>query len=255
MLNDSKWIGYRLGDIIKGVFLRIEIGYLDKIEKELPNSIGGMYIKRTKGLEYEEWRNNYEVLQTIIEEKAKDIDLPSENDIVFHVRLGDIVVDFRFGDVFFYKKDWGLTLKEIKSILQKVKKNNAGNKIILVYGSHKTGINQKANNKYLKGIKKLIIENGFEIESKNSSNPDNDFIYMSQSKKFIRSGGGFSRITGRFVKKNGGIVFGQEPNGPLSFDDRCKHLLVTTIFSVKLLLTNLIKRFPKTARVLQRLKR
>ena len=208
MQNDSEWIDYRLGDIIKGFFLEIgNIMYLDQIEKDLPNSIGGLYINRTKDLDVRERKNNYPVLLKIIEDKKEGLELPSENEIIFHIRLGDIVDDFKFGDVIFDREDWGLTLKEINTVLNKLGEEEERNTIILVYGSHVENINKTANNKYLAAIKELLHRRGFKVEVKNSSNPDKDFIYMSQSKKFIKSGGGFSKIIAKIVNLNGGVAY------------------------------------------------
>ena len=223
MLNDSKWIEYRLGDIIKGRFLMPKMQYyLDRIEKELPDSIGGLYIKRTKDLELQKRKNNYDILRAILAEKAENIEVPSENDIVFHLRLGDIIAGFKFGEVILGKENWGLTLREVKGILPKVKAKTASKKIILVYGSHKTGINEIANRKYLAAIKALLQKNGFEVVDKSGTDPDYDFIYMSQSKIFIKSGGGFSRIISRIVRKNGGIVFTKDDSPMWSAINRFK---------------------------------
>ena len=223
MQNDSKWIEYRLGDIFKGVFLKTQRGwYLDKIEKELPDSIGGLYIKRTKHLELEQRINNYDILQEILAEKAKDSKVPAESDIVFHLRLGDIIADFIFGEVILGKENWGLTLREIKSILPKIREKTANKKIILVYGSHKRRINEEANRKYLAAIKALLQKNGFEVVDKKGTNPDDDFIYMSQSRMFIRSGGGFSRIISQIVRKNRGIVFTKDTSAMWSSINRFK---------------------------------
>lgn len=208
MLNDSKWIGYRLSDIFKGSFIKKnETWYLDKVEKNLPDSLGGIYIRKTKGLEFEQQKKNYKLLESIIDEKSKNLSLPDENDIVFHLRLGDVIRDFKNGEVIATNSFFVLTLKEIQLLLDRIKENESGRNIILFYGSHVKKINQRANDQYLEAVQNLLKKNGFTIIEKNSTNPDDDFIYMANSQKFIKSGGGFSILISDIVKRKGGIVY------------------------------------------------
>ena len=203
LINDKKWLDYRLGDIVKGFFYKTNNKfYLDKIEKTLPDSIGGKYIIATKNLKGEEKINNFKILKKIIDDKKSEI--PKKNDIVFHIRLGDIIGDFKNNVVVITKKNWGINLNQIENILKKMKNKNQ--KIILIYGSHKKKINMKANKLFLEEIKKILVNNNFQFEEKNSSNPDEDFVYMCNSKKFIKSGGGFSRLISNIVKLNGGKI-------------------------------------------------
>ena len=210
IVNDKKWLNYRLGDIVKGFFFN-QNGkkYLNLIEKKLPNSIGGKYIKLTKNLYKEKDKiNNLEILTQIIKENSKNIDTPNLNDIVFHIRLGDIIKDFKNNEVIIKKKNWGINLNQIEDILKSLKNKNQ--KIILIYGSHKNNINLKSNNMFLSNIKKKINVYGFEYEEKNTNNPDRDFIYMCNSKNFIKSGGGFSRLISHIVKKKGGKIINED---------------------------------------------
>ena len=55
-------------------------------------------------------------------------------------------------------------------------------------------------------LKKILKKNNI-IPILRNTNPDDDFIFMSQSKYFVRSGGGFSNIISELVKKNKGIVY------------------------------------------------
>ena len=243
ILNESNWFNYRLADIIRGLLLKEKwADYLAEIEKNLPNSIVVKYLKRTKNLEFEERCNNYEILEKIIIEKSKHADLPAETDIVFHIRLGDVVVDFKNGDAVF-KVSWGLKLKELNYILRQIRRKKIGNKLILVYGSHKTKINHEANEKYLTGIKSLLKKEHFEFGEKNSTNPDDDFIYMCNSTKFIKSGGGFSRLIGQIVERNGGIVFEKEA----PFAIRCRFFLSGILSAVDKIVSGFLKLFPRVS--------
>ena len=61
--------------------------------------------------------------------------------------------------------------------------------------------------KYVKIIKDLIKKNDILVIDNSNGNPDEDFIKMSNSKIFIKSGGGFSRIISFLVKsRNNEII-------------------------------------------------
>ena len=113
---------YNKGDFIK----KNNNKYLNNIVKTLPNSIGGKYITLTKNLAKKDKINNYTILKNIIKEKT--IEFSNHNEIVFHIRLGDIISGFKNSDVVINKKNWGINLKQInnifKSIKDKKKKNN-----------------------------------------------------------------------------------------------------------------------------------
>ena len=131
-------------------------------------------------------------------------------DVALHLRMGDVICKYDkktnkfntscgsaghkshesyFYQPFIYEKLFK-QLKEPQNIKQ----------INLFYGSHK-GWNTD-NDKYLEIIKNIITNNGFKIIDNSNGNPDSDFINMSNSKIFIRSGqgGGFSNIISDLVK-------------------------------------------------------
>ena len=200
IMNDNKWIGYRLGDIIKGYFLHTKnYKYLNMIKKRLPNSIGACYIKETEKIKnVEDKKNNFKILNKIIELKSKNMELPNEKDIVIHLRIGDIIKNYGTNN----KYDFSLNLNELEKILRE----HQDNKVILVYGSHKKNIDKKKNDEYLEKVRQMLNKYNIIYEEKNSGNPDNDFIFMANSKRFIKSGGGFSKIIGDLVIMKGGKV-------------------------------------------------
>ena len=206
LINEEKWLDYRLGDIICN-YLREKkrFNYLKNIEKNLPNSIGGLYIKKTKHLEKELQSYNYKILQDIINKKKHLIYLPKKKDLVIHLRIGDIIKgsknNIKFKNNFWYGTNINLLDKKINEIKKKKFK-----KVYLVYGAHKKKISIELNNKYIENVKKMLKKNNL-IPILRNTNPDDDFIFMSQSKHFVRSGGGFSNIISELVKKNKGIVY------------------------------------------------
>ena len=58
--------------------------------------------------------------------------------------------------------------------------------------------------------KKTQEKNNYKVHKKlNQSDPDEDFIYMCNSKNFLKSGGGFSNLVNKMVEMNGNNVFNQ----------------------------------------------
>ncbi len=208
MINTDLWIEYRLGDIIKGYFIDTnDKKYLYNLKKKLPNSIGGQYIKNTEGLKNK--KNNYEILIKIIDSKIKleNINLPRENDIILHLRMGDVIKNYNTKtNEFEFNNRWKYVTR-FDNLEKEIDKLDNSKKIIIVYGFHKKNINKKANDKYLNNIKDILKSKNFNYEEKLSGNPDEDFIFMCKAKIFIKSGGSFSRLISNMVKKNGGMVF------------------------------------------------
>ena len=204
LINEDKWLDYRLGDIIKGYFRnRKQFDYLKKIEDKLPDSIGSLYIKRTKNINKNLQNNNFDILKKIIDDKKQSLELPDKDDIVIHIRLGDIIRGNK-NNIKFQNNNWFGT--DIGKLEQQIKSIKNIKKVYLVYGSHKKNINIGLNNKYLDNIKKMLEKYNIKPILKNTI-PDDDFIFMVNSKKFIQSGGGFSKIISNLVKQNGGMVY------------------------------------------------
>ena len=78
-------------------------------------------------------------------------------------------------------------------------------KITIVSGYH-TNEDHTRSEVYLKKIKQFIEKNNFEVTMRINNNPDDDFVFMSNSKIFMKSGGGFSKLVSEMVKKNNNLV-------------------------------------------------
>ena len=77
MLNDPRWLNYRLADIFRGYCRKAkQLGYLASVERALPNSIAGQYISRTKHLDVDNRDKNFEVLDEILREKFSEVPPP-----------------------------------------------------------------------------------------------------------------------------------------------------------------------------------
>ena len=190
---------YRLGDIIKGDNFRRSLG--DYHKKCFPDSIAVEYMRRT------EYSYDYKVLEDIIDGIPL---LPSKKTLIIHLRCGDVLEkspysvsehlnsELRYKNGIYYVKPRSY----YNRILQNIKKYDIKN-VEIITGFH----NSK---KYPKSIVYInAIKNMFDFKYKtrviSGRSPDYDFAYMSHSKYFVKSGGGFSRLIAKMVERNNGI--------------------------------------------------
>ena len=78
-------------------------------------------------------------------------------------------------------------------------------KILLIGGFHKDN-NHLKSLEYISKIKNFFDSQGFYCTIRINQDPDEDFLIMSNSKFFIPSGGGFSRVIKNIVKMKGGVI-------------------------------------------------
>ena len=213
--NDQKWIDYRLGDIFYDypklyIKKKNKLSYIDNISSKYPNSIGDKYRVETKNLENK--GGNFKILKKIIDNEKYET--PKENDIILHLRIGDVILGYENNEFIFKKLSNGtqycIPLKVIDSLLKKLDNNK---KIILVYGSHKKG-KDKLSQKYIKLTKNLYKEkdkiNNLEIltqiikeNSKNIDTPNlNDIVFHIRLGDIIKD---FKNNEVIIKKKNWGI--------------------------------------------------
>lgn len=205
--NVSKYKEYRLGDLVKGYFVRTvdRKKIFKNYPRIFPDTIASRYIKEIKNLPDNQKWNNIGILDKLT--KSEEI-----IDAALHLRLGDIISDyqkktntFKNGhqgkNVYFYQPYvYDKIIKELK--------NKGVKKIHIFYGSH--NIWDSNSSKYVKIIKDIIFKNNIRIIDKKTGNPDKDFIEMSNAKIFIKSGGGFSRLIARLAKRRNSIVISPE---------------------------------------------
>ncbi len=204
--NKDKWLNYRLGDILRGWLKKKEsTKYLNNIEKKLPNSIGAKYLKETKSLEPKIY---YNIIKSIL------IDLryekPDDDDIIIHLRIGDAIKDVNNNSINYLKNRNNEVYATIVENLEKtLHLLDNTNRCVLVYGTHiNLSKKQKENTKlYLNKIRDLLKKYNFKFIEKINRNPDEDFYYMTHSRIFIKSGGGYSTIISNIITNNGGLVY------------------------------------------------
>lgn len=188
--NVNKWLGYRLGDIVKywnnEKYQKHSWEYINSIPNKYPNSIGHKYLKRNKVK-----KQNLTLLFKIIDEEIRNKQIPKSN-ISLHLRLGDVMSK---------NSKYQSYVTNIKDLENKIKmfKNK---KINVFYGAHyeqkQKGLNN--NEKYLEEVKKILQKYNIKYLIKSSGDPDFDFLSMCNSDIFIKSGGGYSNIISLYIK-------------------------------------------------------
>jgi len=196
---------YRLGDMVATIHRFRESGEKYHL-KSFPDSIASEYMNKTKHI------MKYNILADIVKERSNNTnDLPNDKDLVVHLRIGDVVEEnvsdlseiittYSYNDIYNYTCP-------IRNIQDKISKSKQKfDKIILVAGSHKDMLTPKSC-KYVDVIKKYFENNGYTVELRLGKNPDNDFIFMTNSKYFIPScSGNYTLLVKKIVKILGGKV-------------------------------------------------
>lgn len=192
---------YRFGDVIlhKGKYWKESTKFILEND-QFKNSILRNYIDKCPNNNLNDTNPEFaKLLSNIIKEKMKQkkYNLPINNELVIHLRLGDVVV-----------KDWFLK-KNYKKIIEEYIKKYDIYKVTFCTAFHYGDYTEKNlwiydENKHQKNISELynklnnlnkIPNIYFDLIS--SKNSDDDLIYMVNSKYFIQDEGGFSKLVSK----------------------------------------------------------
>lgn len=183
--NGDAYYGYRLGDVVYGMYKLKHYEYLKRNVEQKYNKQSIAYIYKN------ECKKNSDIkcLYNIISSKFKDLFSPPGT-CSLHLRVGDVFADTnRYGHYIQPPKFYRL----ITPILQTLNVKE----ISILYGSHYKNIFKSMQ--YIVHIIS-ILKPHFKINIIKTASPDEDFVYMCTSDIFISSGGGFSRLISRVVK-------------------------------------------------------
>lgn len=199
----TEYYGYRLGDMVNHLSSRNGDDGKTFHYKNFPNSIASKYMKETNET------NNINILYKIVKNTYGDM-APSDC-LVIHLRVGDVLnINYTVEDMLqkHVKQKWDSYVKPLKFFFDKNKKmDNYGiKKVILVAGSHYNMCFYKSTI-YINCIKIFFEKKGKHVILRLGKDTDNDIVFMSSAKYFSKTGGGFSKIVEKLVKKNGGIIF------------------------------------------------
>lgn len=194
---------YKLGDVVD----------YEKYNNYFYNNWVKYYFYGTIASDYR-FRTNknsdYDILYQIMKEKSNGYEIPNDDELIIHLRIGD-VIDWEYNDSiddllegrkkYFYLISYDYLDKMSKQII-----DMDIEKIILVGGYH-TKEDHSRSEEYVAKIKKYIEDKGFKVTTRiDKGSGDEDFIYMSNSKYFLKSGGGYSNLINRMVKMNNGLA-------------------------------------------------
>lgn len=208
-------IPYRLGDMIKGWGRDDEKNGIKAHFKYYPNSIVSKYLKKTND------NNNIEVLNEVCDiiKKRNNVKIPFPNELVIHLRLGDVIENSKYSSTqhwenYLNSEGPGLPgYKYIKpksffiNVIKKIKNKHKNiDKIILIWGDHKNLKSLKKSNEYIKRINDLFNRHHYDVNVFFNRDADEDFIYMSNAKYFVPTGGGFSKLISKMVQFNNNNV-------------------------------------------------
>ena len=200
---NSTYSTYSIGDTV-------EFGGINTImNRDIPvNSICDKYLKLAN-----KERQRYDILQKIVNEYDKTIS-PEPDEIVIHLRAGNVIeYDIRSVDELLEKpclakESTGhrrlspqIYIRPLKyhNLLQQAYKKKNLNKVTIIIGGHMTDTFKKSL-EYLDKIRLSWESNGFIVKVLNTSNADNDFVYMCRSSYFVQNGGGYSMLVNKIRK-------------------------------------------------------
>jgi hypothetical protein len=171
--------------------------------------------------------SNYSLVHNILEThfaSRPGFVKPNPNDIVIHLRLGDVVESSREtvttllteGGVGYHPELKKSQLKSTQSVYYYLDQLLAypNNTIVMVGGSHWRQLFRKSRG-YATCLQRGLALAGRKVElNMDGGDADQDFFFNSYAKKYMMSTGGYSRIMGKMAVMHGGEIIGDR----LDFD-------------------------------------
>lgn len=182
-----------------------------------PNTLATKYIENVKTEETP--FSNFSVLYNLL-----SLTTTTKSGINIHLLVGDVIKSFRHGTYTFgfylrgskkTKYIYGVQPIVYTKLIKTLQGLTRTKDIKIFYGVH-NHFNQFSV-QYISDVKNIFERHGFHVRESKSFNPYTDFIEMCNSKIFVQSLGGFSRIISNIVKMNSGNVlyikdFERNPN-------------------------------------------
>jgi len=232
-IRETKYIGYRLGDIVlnypctRETFIKLHLTQRKKFSNSIAIKYTNLY-KDEKSLgkkigNKESLDNSLSILMQLCD----DIPCikPNDRTLVATIRLGDMIEHnkekrngkelVKYGGTFYSPNGGSRHILSANEIISEANKKNL-NEVILI-GSKAIGCGNKSI-EYLKNIINIIEKNNLKCGWFYSFSPDEDLAFISKSKNIITGPGGFCLVAEaisnfRFNKKininpiKGGINF------------------------------------------------
>ena len=208
----KKKLIYRLGDVVRTQYFHMDTSlYTDG---EYKNTIAGKYMQSTTE------KNNFELLNEIVHDFEKKLKMtkPNANEWVVHIRLGDVLekskhsVEEHFMN---YIRSDGIGIPESFYIrpkiffLNKIKKiaEFGIKKVVICTKFHKAERSHEKSSDYINKLVELLEKHNFDVKLRiGKYSPDEDFIFLANSKYFTYTGGGYSTFASKLVEMRGNIL-------------------------------------------------
>mmetsp|Transcript_12778 Transcript_12778/g.14666 ORF Transcript_12778/g.14666 Transcript_12778/m.14666 type:complete len:428 (+) Transcript_12778:322-1605(+) len=211
---DERWRAYQFSDFFHNIHGNFSRDFWNSTFV-WPDSLFGEYQREAvnRGLIWD----NYNLLLDIVKKRAKRVGSPDPNVTVIHLRLGDVmgrpnqtVLDLLHHQQYFYGgKKFDVYVKPL-SLYSSMRKKNG---VVLMGGLHQlTDAKDRVFDDDLKScqyvmiVKRYLEARGCQVELRLGRHPDDDIVYASQSKTYVKGGGGYSRLIAQLVKRSGGKV-------------------------------------------------
>lgn len=195
---------YRLGDVVIFPPMRESSTTNFLYRTYYRNTIAGQYMIKAKKC------NDFKLLHKIIKDIKVKNPPDKEDTLVIHLRAGDVVdkiysssIDELLDGKYYYH--YLYSYKKLDDELMKIDKNIVKN-IIIVSGYHISGEHSRSE-EYINKLKKYMETKGFNVSLRvDKHTADEDLVWMSKSKNFLRSGGNYSILINEMVKLSGGNI-------------------------------------------------
>ncbi|MBW3019658.1 hypothetical protein KY334_00005, partial [Candidatus Woesearchaeota archaeon] len=200
----KKWIMYRLADMTMKK-QRFDIDFDEIYSKKYPDSIVSKYMNATRE------QGNLDLMMKIVDEYELNNN-PEKHEVVVNLRVGEVINQSRYTvkemlkeQKNFFRKagHYVKPLSYYKEIIPLIPK---GLKKIKIVAGGGQSIDNHKDEIYIKAIGKLFEKSGFIVSVQDYQIPDEDFVYLCRSSYLIPSGGGFSNLAARIVRKKKGQV-------------------------------------------------
>ena len=202
--SNKNYNHYRLGDMVSANNkIRNNPMGINYHLKYYPDSIASEYLRGTKK------RNDYNYLYKIVKNYDKNIK-PDKDLLVVHLRVGDVLNHSKYSvkehldkELNFERntpRNYVKPLSYYQNIIDNHKKCLP--KKVKFYAGGCFCDDKNKSYEYINAIKNLFKKEGFQVvKNKYFDNPDKDFVSMSRSKYFIKSGGSFSDLITKMIEK------------------------------------------------------
>jgi hypothetical protein len=206
LYNGNKWNKYRLGDVV----FRDPYGeyytnnFYDSVlyhEDLYPGTIASEYMKLNKNLKN---LSDFKLLNDIIAKKQKNENYISENTLILHIRVGDVMCKYRPYEKKIYSNKYTKVgdTRWWNGVLEYISKNGIKN-VVIIAGTHFNDCIKESSD-YLLDRKNFLKESlpYLTVSFRLGQSPDEDILFCKNTKHFITTGGGYGELLQKIIKNN-----------------------------------------------------